>query len=345
MTKSTHSVDDSLLDWNVVREAYNWRTLLIGNGASLAIWQGFRYPSLFQRASSPEISHRLSRSDQTIFDTLNTTNFERVLTALWTSSVVCSALSLPSDLISERYDHIRNALVEAVQSVHVPHASVSVDTFRALQSSLLSYTTVFSTNYDLLLYWSIMHDGKAVLKDYFWSVDHPIFDVTDTTEYANSRTVLYLHGGLHLVRTPAGHTKKLVADADTLLAQFGAGMESGETPLFISEGTVEDKLAAIARSDYLSFAHGRLTRNREPLVVFGHSFSDNDRHLVDAMRNWELDIPIAISMRPVSPPAIMARKAKLHADIPNRQLLFFDASTHPLGSPEFVVSAASGATK
>jgi hypothetical protein len=33
------------------------------------------------------------------------------------------------------------------------------------------------------------------------------------------------------------------------------------------------------------------------------------------------------------PEAIIARKHELHAGLPNRELTFFDATTHPLGDP------------
>jgi len=50
--------DPDLMDWNEIPEV-NWAGILIGNGASRAVWDDFRYDSLFTIAKSPKIEHPL----------------------------------------------------------------------------------------------------------------------------------------------------------------------------------------------------------------------------------------------------------------------------------------------
>jgi hypothetical protein len=53
--------------------------ILVGNGGSLAVWNGFHYDSLFTVALGVE--HGLGAADVALFEALGTRNFEHVLAA------------------------------------------------------------------------------------------------------------------------------------------------------------------------------------------------------------------------------------------------------------------------
>src|SRR5690606_2616734 len=113
------------------------------------------------------------------------------------------------------------------------------------------------------------------------------FDASNVEIWGKCTKVLYLHGGLHLYHLPYGATFKRSATIQAnLLDLFGTPYKNGAVPLFISEGTSEDKLRSIYGSDYLSFAFAQFARYRGPTVVFGHGLGDSDAHLVNAMRAW-----------------------------------------------------------
>ena len=127
----------------------------------------------------------------------------------------------------------------------------------------------------------------------------------------------------------------MVAADGSILDQFEGHYSDEESPLLISEGESADKLASITSSDYLSFAHQMFTSHDGGLVVFGHSLSDQDEHLVRPMRSWRGN-PVAISMLPDEDLEKIVReqdrfKSRLS---PMKDIVFFDATTHPLGSPE-----------
>lgn len=323
------SVDSLLIPWRDI-EHRGWQSILLGNGASLAIWDRFRYESLFEVACSTRTTSPLSEADRELFDLFGTKNFEQILSSLATAQHVNRILGSDLPMIAERRRTISNSLIAAVNSVHVPWTSVPKPTLEIIGAALRSYRTVFTTNYDLLVYWSLMEAPKEErLKDYFWD---GTFDLADSGIASDARRVLYLHGALHLYRLPSGRTLKRTANTHNLLKLFKVPHEQGGIPLFITEGTPEDKLASIARSDYLNFAYGEFTRQTGSLVILGHSLSQADRHLVSAMRHWYPGRSIAISMRPGKAVDIILKKQALMDQLPNAKLLFFDASTHPLAN-------------
>jgi hypothetical protein len=228
--------DDSpeLAPWSEVKGSAEWKGLLVGNGASVAVYPSFRYGSLFEVARSGALEHPLADADKQLFDVFDTENFERVLAALKTAGLVSDALDLdPKDLLKERYESIQRALFEAVHAVHVPWVAVVDEHVARLFDILREYRFVYSTNYDLLLYWASMHKGGKEFLDYFWGTDGT-FDVFDTEIWATKdlwTRLLFNHGGIHLRRLRGGGTRQLRASGGALLDQFLSGWTDEESPM------------------------------------------------------------------------------------------------------------------
>ena len=133
---------------------------------------------------------------------------------------------------------------------------------------------------------------------------------------------------------PPGRTLKRRAEEwQNLLDLFGTEFEDA-LPLFVSEGTSGQKLASIHRSDYLSFLFGEFSKDNGPIVIFGHALGESDQHIADVL-NSETKRPIAISI--LKRGDVRQKKASIIDSLPKADLCFFDASTHPLGSPKLVV--------
>jgi hypothetical protein len=168
--------------WEVVKERYDWSGLLVGNGASMAVWPQFGYTSLFKQACLPRTKPHLTAADQHLFEALESTgNFELVLGALSTSELVCRALHLEPayQSLHERHQSIQQALGAAVHAVHVPYHALPAATLDRIREALYPYRSIFTTNYDLLLDWAIMSSREDRVKDYFFSNDGS-FDRTRT---------------------------------------------------------------------------------------------------------------------------------------------------------------------
>ncbi len=329
-------LNEQLETWDDLAESEEYTGLLIGNGASRAVWEGFAYPSLFDMAKAGNISHRLTAEDIQLFESLETENFERVLSALATTRQVSESLGFAEPEFKSRYSSIQRALVEAVRSRHMPWIKVPDRTLQAIQDEFLRYRFVYSTNYDLLAYWSVMHESPVGFKDLFWSGSY--FDLANTEVWGKATVILYLHGGLHLYRTLDGRTMKRTASiGSNLLDLFGLPMTVEATPLFISEGSAKQKLESIYRSDYLAFAYSTLVHHAGPLCIFGHSLGDVDQHIVDAIKKSQIR-DIAFSVLPLTKAGIIEVEADAIRKLPEANIRFFDATSHPLGSPDLLVS-------
>ena len=325
----TRNIDEELGDWNSLRSSESWESLLLGNGASIAISRSFVYSSIYAEATSENIDHPISSTNQELFQNLSTQNFEQVLSSLSTARKVNSVLRLATTQIDRLYQNVQQALIEAVHRVHVPWVNVPDSTRGTIRSELLEYENVFSTNYDLLIYWAMMHtDNGSGFIDYFFSGS---FDPGNTENWSGSTSVHFLHGGLHLNRLITGETvKRSAGEGQNLLDMFAFPLPDGVVPLFVTEGTSQEKMTSINRSSYLSFAYNQLAHSKESCVIFGHSLSESDRHIVDAIARWQ-DVRLAISMLPDSPENIISNKARIVHLLPRADIKFFDATTHPLG--------------
>ncbi|MGC5702802.1 DUF4917 family protein [Pseudomonas sp. NFXW11] len=328
--------DAALEDWNALGTSLPFSGLLIGNGASRAVWEDFAYDSLFENARTVE-EKPLGASELSVFDALQTRSFEQVLGALKTTSRVNKALAVSSAAPRNRYYAIKEALINSVHALHIPWRLVQAQSLATINQELRRYPTVFTSNYDLLNYWAIQHAPEG-LDDLFQGAE-PAFDLGAAR---TSRTrILYLHGGLHLVRNLDGSARKMTSTEGTLLGNFAINntlKTLDDVPLFVSEGPVAEKLKTIRSSDYLSFCYQQLLDHQGALCIFGHNLGPQDQHLVQAIRQ-SASSTLAISIYPRSAAFIQHQKrhyAKLFDGL-DLELRFFDAKTHALGQPALAV--------
>src|SRR5690606_16096598 len=61
------------------------------------------------------------------------------------------------------------------------------------------------------------------------------------------------------------------------------GLKENKYPLFVAEGDGVKKLEQIQRSGYLSYCLSKFSRIQKALVIYGHSLSPNDSHILDSI--------------------------------------------------------------
>jgi hypothetical protein len=107
---------------------------------------------------------------------------------------------------------------------------------------------------------------------------------------------LDLHGALHLETDLFGRSRKRQWQPGANLLESFQNQDptGGWFPLFVSEGLSRDKMRAIARSDYLSFAYQAFVVHRGPLVVFGHSLGVQDQHLANALKAERRRVAVSV---------------------------------------------------
>jgi hypothetical protein len=320
--------DGTLAQWARIAEQHDWQALLLGNGLSTHVWGRFAYRSLFEQAQRSG----LTKEDEALFALHGGTNFERVLADLRTAMRVADVLRLDRAAVAARYRSIRQALGRAVREVHLDRAAVPDACLRGIREVLRAHQVVFTTSYDLLIYWAMGYGGSfEPFVDMFRG--RPCrFDPFLIEE--RQVPVYYLHGALHLVVEGSGGTQKLRWSDRTLLEQFGEPIKDDPEarPLLITEGDSDGKLIAIEENDYLLFALEQLRQWSLPIVVFGSSLGGQDDHLVDAL-NQHRDRAVAVSMMPTTRRELRKKQNDIYYRLRCDPLVFFDATTHPLGDP------------
>jgi hypothetical protein len=326
-----HDFDARLDAWQTLHSAGPFDALMLGNGASRAVWRNFAYDSLFERAQKVR-NKPLSLTDLALFKSLGTHSFEQVLAALNSTVRVNAALAISSTSPLNRYYAIKEAMIHAMRSVHIPFKLVPSDSLTRINQELANYRTVYSSNYDLLCPWAVAHDSSRF--DELVDADEG-FDIRRTRTERNR--VLYLHGGLHLIKNSDGTTRRRSAVDSALLDGFAINTP-GDVPLFVNEGDSQDKLKAIRDSDYLSWCNGELSRQQGALCLFGHQLNGSDAHLLQALREAPLQ-RLAIAIFPLSAAWVVSQKQRYTQLFEGCAcaLEFFDATSHPLGKPELNV--------
>ena len=336
MALQGHSTDGSLATWQEVAADFGDRpALLLGNGLSRHVWDSFGYPLLYDKAPLGDEPGCLSAADRRLFEVLGTRNFERVLAELAAAIQMAEALNVDAERFHDRYRSIQLALGSAVRRVHAGYHDVPAGALEAIGGVLQEQGVVFTTSYDLIVYWAMRAVNFKRVCDCFWN--EATFDPGDSAPTPSQTPVYFLHGGLHLVAMDSGLTRKSVASGQSLLVQFERLLRGDEDglPLLVTEGAARHKVQAIEENDYLAHAFHLLGKCGRPLVVFGSRLGEGDQHLVEAL-NRNRDRPVAVSIHAEGRDEsdISAVKGALRGHLKSSRLLFFDAATHPLGLSE-----------
>ncbi|WP_080694335.1 DUF4917 family protein [Morganella morganii] len=277
-------------DWRDIEEKYTGKSsLLLGNGASIAFSTNFNYRSIIEFARSNELLHE---EIERLFSAFDTSDFELVLRLLWQSNHVNHALNITDNSTHRIYTHLKDRLIEIVRAIHPSYQDAEPYLYNAFHFSK-KFRKVISLNYDLILYWIIMY-GKMLsdrhnIKDCFtrdgfysdWKkLSVPIRNESSVT------LAFYPHGNLALSRKLNESEAKIYCEeSNDLLSQIaGAWDQERCIPLFVCEGTKEQKKRSINNSHYLSVVYREVLPHLGPnLVIYGWSMGEQDMHLLKQM--------------------------------------------------------------
>ncbi|MDF3078014.1 MAG: hypothetical protein K0S09_1903 [Sphingobacteriaceae bacterium] len=283
--------------WEQLKSKYENPDLLIGNGFSISLSDNFRYQSLFKTFIS-----KTHEPFSNLFQQFDTTNFELILKFLTSASKVNSILNLPTELIDEAIQELKNGLIESIKEVHPRATDIDWDRIKKITSQLADFGDIYSTNYDLYLYHIIMvandisreKTKSGVYHDYFWGNSSPGYTQFMPYQELKLKSVHYLHGALFIFNRDI-FDLKIKKDEEELIERISSEIQKGNFPLFITEGSGADKLSSIHRSNYLSFCLDKLKEHKKSaVIVYGNSLSAFDSHIVDALRQSNRALVISI---------------------------------------------------
>lgn len=267
--------------------------LLLGNGFSIACHPSFKYGTLYEQAKAQGLPAHLIK----LLDRYGN-NFEDVLKYLDEASFLAKhyGLKKPSKSkmdMKKDYNSLKNILVETIGKCHPDDPSKIADNkFKSCLKFLKNFSDVFTVSYDLLLYWTSVHIEESEneedfpFRDGFGRDDDP-GNPDCSFSYASMEDkpyLFFLHGALHIYTKDGAVWKRVWKTSGTpIIKRVREAFEKKEYPLFVAEGSPEDKMAKIEASSYLSQAFRKFKNTQGHLFIFGHSLGSQDDHILDAI--------------------------------------------------------------
>lgn len=265
--------------------------LLLGNGFSRACKDDiFAYAALFDRADFRDLSPFCRKA----FESLKTTDFEVVMRALRMAVELVHLYAPDQKDLAKQFrrdaEGLRECLVRTIAENHpsVP-SEIPDEKYAACRAFLGNFNSLYTTNYDLLLYWALMQrelEPEIPCDDGFRKPEPDADYVTWEPENIYQQNVHYLHGGLHLF--DAGSELQKYTWINTgipLIQQIREALQQDLYPLFVAEGTSKQKLNRIRHHAYLAKAERSLGSIGGSLFTYGLSFAPNDGHILRAILN------------------------------------------------------------
>ncbi len=302
-----------LKNWDDIKNTYKDGQLILGNGASIAYDDCFKYNNL-----SDKILENFSGENKELwqerFNEYNG-NVEDVLSDIITADEICKNLNVEVPEIDEIYQKIQNSFINSLGVNHASEHDIKgcAKNFIEFYSS---FKSIISLNYDLVLSWMIYYDSVENSQYKFldgfdsrfsFKRDILVLDFSQNpckkvlkkeqckclkfrreSLCKNEKTpVFYLHGNLLLAVKEEYNIMtcvKLVNVGTNIKTAMDKWIKYDIKPLFITEGSNEKKMAKISTNDYLNFVYEDVLASSDKLVFFGFSFNENDRHIVEKIK-------------------------------------------------------------
>ena len=334
----TDGFEYAIKDWAEIKDNYENGNLIIGNGASVALHQKFRFDSLKEEAEKL----RLFNDDiSKLFIEFDTSDFELILRLVWHAKLVNKHLGIIDQKIDSAYENIKQALIKVVKEVHCEHSDIA-DQLPQLYQFTKQFRTVVSLNYDLILYWILMYgnrnedghrfkdcfQGSGLFRNNWQDLRNPIRKEKEVT------LSLYQHGNLSIFRDAKNtETKVQRGDFEDLLEVITSQWEDNKIPLFVAEGTGTKKLESIKSSPYLSTIFYEvlpdLITQKANLVIYGWSLGKQESHLVKQIFKNKQSGKVAISIFQNNQEEChrIYRLIKNEKVAPNIEIEFFDSQS------------------
>jgi len=274
-------------------------SLLMGNGFSMAYdHEIFSYNALqiFIVELNDPILDKL-------FEVVKSKNLEVIMQQLHVLSQLLDVFSNSNDELKTKIiaadTALRQGLIDAVKALHPEHVfkipeNKIATCYKFLEPFLTGTGNIFTTNYDILLYWVLMRSGYHNHNDGFgYELENP--EEPDPDKHIHS-TVLtwgcfnggkqnlhYLHGALHLFDNGINIEKETYNEGKYLLEYIEERMDNNEYPVFVTAGDGDEKLSQIMHNQYLQYCYQNLCSIQGSLIAFGFNFGPYDEHIIKAI--------------------------------------------------------------
>lgn len=274
--------------------------LLLGNGFSVAYNKDiFSYNALYRFID--ELDDAFLKK---LFEVIKTKNFEIVMQQL---DIFCDLIEAfdPGSALKEKVqgasDNLKESIIDAVKALHPEHVfKIAEEQSEACANFLKTFLDegnhIFTTNYDVLLYWVLMRnqskisnaiDGfgrERVNPDEYVSEEELEYSELRWGKHKDQQNVHYLHGALPIFDTGTEIVKEEYKTGQQyLMTKIEERLKRKEYPIFVTAGNGEEKLIHILHNRYLTHCYETLCAIEGSLVTFGFNFGEYDEHIIDAI--------------------------------------------------------------
>lgn len=314
--------NEGIRQWDWIKKDFTHTSILLGNGFSINFSDTLKYKFLYEffiKSCSTE-SHKL-------FDVFETKNFEKILENIEIARIVSKTLNFSNKEFEKFKIEIRQGLIDSINKIHPKPIDVKQEQIKWIAGQFQNFNQIFTTNYDLFLYYIILETKK--FGDHLFNKYSDKYNTFVDPDKMKSHHIYYLHGALFLYESGLTTLKIKKPIDGWLLDSITEEISKNNYPLFISEGKSETKLKAIKSNLYLNFCLDRFETNTDKsLIIFGQSLSDQDEHLVRIIdKTYD---KLAISIRGEDWQTIgelRAEKHRISSYLKKAKFEFFDSKT------------------
>lgn len=312
------------------------RFLLLGNGFSISYdFNRFSFTSLLESAIKENIITKDSPIHK-MFINLETADFEYIMRLLEDTSKTISCYSsseyseeLKNKLIADT-SNLKQYLVDIITNNH-PEKITVIDNSKFINTInfISNFKKIYTLNYDLLLYWTIIklneQEEKDIFKDGFGLSKSNEYEIVYRNKKDNyGQNVFYLHGALHLFDKKTEFLKITYKETQPLKEQILEKLNSNIYPIFISEGTSDNKRNKIIHNALLNSAYKSLQTSGSKgssLILFGTILKSNDEHIKQAVMDNSIN-KIYVGVNPEKKDEIEHIKNNFNSD--KKEIILYD---------------------
>lgn len=293
---SVHNYDEAKPPAFAIRQQYH---LLVGNGFSSSLLRHiFSYSALRQQLNPSQFS--INTRIQNIFQHIGSDDFEEAIKRLNLSEPIAAEYGLGAGPMSADGEALKTELITAIGATHPAHPwdGITEDNYKACRSFLRRFKSIYTLNYDLLLYWVINRTGlTSRFRDGFTRLPTP--QGLPLVWNGERQNLFHLHGGLHLYKilwnseTPREYAAisdydyvKLdnVRQNENLIDQIQEKINQKIYPITIAEGDSASKKKKILNERILRHSYFNFKHLSGSLYTFGVGLDKNqDDHLIEAL--------------------------------------------------------------
>lgn len=295
----TRNVGDFVVhDYSEVKPSFfGKKHLLLGNGFSSSLRRDiFSYSALKEGLAVEMFS--IGDEIKNLFNLIKYDDFEELIHRMNLARPIVEAYDGDHQNVADDADKLREGLVDSIGRKHPMHPfdSITDEHYSNCKSFLKNFNSIFTLNYDLLLYWVI---NRTSLTYKFRDGFTRVAEGEPLVWKGEGQNLHYLHGGLHIYKTNWSKIDELSDDENfdfdyikiertvnggNLVDQIQEKLRHEFYPLTVAEGDSDAKKAKILSEKILRQSYFELKKCKGDLYTFGLGLDkDQDNHILDAL--------------------------------------------------------------